>query len=163
MKLVMEIPAETKMTEGLSILLSKTYAAYLKTAEFHWNTSGYFFGEFRNVLEEQYAELAAAVPGIAERIQELGFRSPENYEEFSRLAEFPDSKEFFDAAEMIQSLVRDHEEILRIARIALTAATQAMDRASEELIRSRVYEHEKFVWMLKNLIFEIPVSCKKYF
>ncbi|ANO50603.1 Dps family protein [Woeseia oceani] len=136
----------------LAKLLADTYTLYLKTHNFHWNVTGPQFNTLHLMTEEQYTELALAVDQIAERIRALGLPAPGSYAEFSKLATVEEAKGGESADEMIRQLVIGQETVVRTARAAVTAADEASDEPTLDLLTQRMQVHEKTAWMLRSML-----------
>jgi starvation-inducible DNA-binding protein len=105
------------------------------------------------MFETQYNELALAVDGIAERIRVLGVKAPGSYREFSELSSVKDDPASEVAAtQMIENLLKDHEQIARSAKEILPLLDGANDEGTNSLLGARIEYHEKTAWMLKSLV-----------
>jgi starvation-inducible DNA-binding protein len=143
-----------EIAEGLSRLLADTYTLYLKTHNFHWNVTGPMFQTLHLMFETQYNELALAVDLVAERIRALGFPAPGTYTEFSRLSSIKEDEGTPGAQEMIRSLVRGQESVVRTARSIFPVVERANDEPTADLLTQRMQVHEKTAWMLRSLLVE---------
>ena len=139
----------SKIAEDLSQLLANSYTLYLQTHNFHWNVTGPMFRELHLMFEEHYTELAVAVDDIAERIRTLGFPAPGTYEEFSRLSSIKEVNGVPEASEMVKILTQSHEEVIKVARVALKSAQDSDDESTAALVSDRMRIHEKTAWMLR--------------
>ena len=141
------------IAEKLSHLLADTYTLYLKTHNFHWNVEGEMFLTLHELFEVHYTELATAVDEIAERIRALGFPAPGSYAQFSKLTSIEESSSTVPSAkDMIRELVTAHEAVVRTARKAFHAVSEADDEVSADLLTQRMQIHEKTSWMLRSLL-----------
>src|SRR3954465_15356038 len=113
-----------KIAQGLSRLLADTYTLYLKTHNFHWNVTGPMFQTLHLMFEQHYNELALAVDLIAERIRALGHPAPGTYRLFGALSSITEEDGVPKALEMIASLVRGHEAVVRTARSAFNVSEE---------------------------------------
>ncbi len=142
-----------KLVAGeLSKLLADTYTLYLKTQNYHWNVVGPMFSTLHQMFELQYNELALAVDLIAERIRSLGELAPATYRQFSELTALEEDRDVPDAAEMIRRLVVANEAVVRTAHSAFSAAQEADDQPTVDLLSDRMRAHEKAAWMLRSMI-----------
>ncbi|WP_430867291.1 Dps family protein [Demequina aurantiaca] len=135
--------------DGLSNLLSDTYALYVQTQGYHWNVTGPTFPALHQMLEDQYLELQAAVDTIAERVRAVGERSPGSFAEFLERATVEDNKGATTAGQMVKDLIAGHETLIRVARPLVEIADKAGDVASADLVTERIRAHEKTAWMLR--------------
>ena len=141
-----------KIADGLSRLLADTYTLYLKTHNFHWNVTGPMFNTLHLMFEGQYNELALAVDAIAERIRALGVHAPGSYKDFAKLSSIPEADGVPAAEEMIRQLVQGQEAVARTAREVFSAADDANDQPTADLLTQRLQTHEKTAWMLRSML-----------
>lgn len=141
-----------KIADGLSRLLADTYTLYLKTHNFHWNVTGPMFNTLHLMFEGQYNELALAVDAIAERIRALGVYAPGSYKDFAKLSSIPEADGVPAAEEMIRQLVQGQEAVARTAREVFSAADDANDQPTADLLTQRLQTHEKTAWMLRSML-----------
>ena len=140
-----------KIAEGLARLLADTYTLYLKTHNFHWNVEGPMFNTLHLMFEQQYTELALAVDLIAERIRALGHPAPGSYSAYAKLATVREATGGPSAEEMIRTLAKDQETVVRTARSIFPAAEKANDEPTADLLTQRMQVHEKTAWMLRAM------------
>lgn len=144
--------ARKAVANALSTLLADTYTLYLKTHSYHWNVTGPDFPQLHVLFEQHYREMWAALDDIAERIRALGVLTPPPGKLGALAAIAPDEGAPPPAPQMVRALLDGHEALIRRARLALTAAEEAGDVASEDLITERLRLHEKTAWMLRAVI-----------
>lgn len=144
--------ARQSVAEALKALLADTYVLYMKTHVFHWNVVGPHFPTLHTMFEAQYRELWAALDEIAERIRALGAFAPASGKALGELAAVSSAEAAPPPAmDMVRTLLKDHETLIRRARAALETAAGAGDAASEDLITVRLRTHEKTAWMLRAI------------
>jgi starvation-inducible DNA-binding protein len=101
----------------LAPLLADEYLLYTKTRNYHWNVVGPQFNDLHKFFEAQYEELDGFVDEVAERIRQLGPKSPGTLAEFTkatRLKEHPGQHP--DAKGMLSALLADHEAVIQTLR-----------------------------------------------
>jgi starvation-inducible DNA-binding protein len=140
------------VAEALTRVLADSFAVYLKTHGYHWNVRGPEFIALHNLLEQQYRDIWAALDDIAERIRALGILAPQSYSAFGNLTSIKDGDPEREATEMLKELLKDHETLIATVREAFTAADEAGDEASADLMTQRLAAHEKFAWMLRSTL-----------
>ena len=140
------------IAKGLSKVLADTYTLYLQTHNFHWNVTGPMFNTLHLMFETQYLELATAVDLIAERIRALGFPAPGTYREYARLASIQEVEGVPKAEDMIRTLVKSQEAVVKTARAVFPLVDAADDEPSADLLTQRMQVHEKTAWMLRSLL-----------
>jgi starvation-inducible DNA-binding protein len=141
-----------KLVHGLSRALAETYVLYLKTQGFHWNVVGPLFYGLHKLTEEQYKNLAAAVDEVAERIRALGHPSPATFAEFAALSSIAETKDVQSADATVRALTHDHEQICRTLRETADVAEEFKDKATADMLTSRLKAHEHMAWMLRSLV-----------
>ena len=138
-----------EVAAALTKLLADSYAVYLKTHGYHWNVRGPNFSSLHAMFEEQYREMWEALDEIAERVRALGEFAPQGYAAFANLTGIKDGNPERSAPEMVEELMRDHEELIATARAALKVADDVDDQPTVDMITERLAAHEKFAWMLR--------------
>ncbi len=141
-----------EICDGLGRVLADSYTLYLKTHNFHWNVTGPMFNTLHLMFEEQYTELATAVDEIAERIRALGFPAPGSYREFVALTAIEEDAGRLSAEQMLASLVKAQETVVRTARSVFPVVEEAQDEATADLLTQRMQIHEKNAWMLRSML-----------
>ncbi len=139
----------TAIAQQLKKLLADSYSLYLQTHNFHWNVTGPMFNQLHLMFEGHYTELATAVDDIAERIRSLDVAAPGTYSEFARLSSIDEVAGVPSSADMIATLTKGHEQVVKTCRAALRVAQEADDESSAALISDRMRIHEKTAWMLR--------------
>jgi starvation-inducible DNA-binding protein len=138
------------VSEALGRILADTYVLYLKTQNYHWNVTGPTFGQLHDLFEDQYKDLRKAGDDIAERIRALGHFAPGSYAQFADLKSIGEAPATPPKAEdMLSHLAEDNETLSRVARSVLTAAENAGDEVTVDMMIDRMGVHEKSAWMLR--------------
>ncbi len=141
------------IAQSLAKLLAESYTLYLKTHKYHWNVTGPMFQTLHLMFEQHYTDLALAVDALAERIRVLGVKAPGSYTEFAELSSVKDDpSRDVPATQMIENLLKDHEQVVRSAKQILPLLDGANDEGTNSLLGARIEYHEKTAWMLKSLI-----------
>ncbi|WP_411818746.1 Dps family protein [Hyphococcus sp. DH-69] len=144
--------ARKSVAESLNATLADTYALYMKTHSYHWNVTGPQFQTLHVMFEDQYREMWAALDEIAERVRALGVFAPTSGKQFADLSAIESADTSPPkASEMIERLLTDHETLIKRAREGLSAAEDAGDAASADLLTVRIQAHEKTAWMLRAM------------
>ena len=143
-----------KVATLLNHNLADEHVLYIKTRNYHWNVTGMHFRSLHEFFEEQYLELAPMIDDIAERIRSLGHfavGSMNEYVKLARLLETDHREE--DAKGMLQSLLNDHESIIRIMREDLKKEEEAYrDAGTSDFITGLMEKHEKMAWMIRSYL-----------
>lgn len=140
-----------KVATLLNHNLADEHVLYIKTRNYHWNVTGMHFRSLHEFFEEQYQELALVIDDIAERIRSLGHfavGSMGEYVKLTRLLETDHREE--DAKGMLQSLLNDHETIIRVMREDLEKEAEAYnDAGTSDFTTGLMEKHEKMAWMIR--------------
>lgn len=138
----------------LNTVLADEHVLYTKLRNYHWNVVGPQFHALHEFFEEQYDKVKLIADEVAERARAHGGPAIGTLKEFSersRLKEQPG--EYPSANVMIESIVSDHEALVRHLREdAETCAEQFKDVATEDLLIGVLQEHEEMAWMLRSFL-----------
>ena len=137
-----------KIAGALEQVLADTYALYTKTHGYHWNVEGARFIQLHLLFETQYNEVWNALDTIAERIRSLGQFAPALESIGSKSSLKPDNG-VPNEDQMLANLVAANEAVVKSARTCLTAAEDAGDQATADLMTQRCAAGEKAAWMLR--------------
>lgn len=143
----MDAAARAEIAGLLQSILGGTYRLLVKTQIHHWNVVGPLFHPIHVLTEEHYDDLFAAVDTIAERIRALGHptEAPVIGTEKSKVVEMT-------AQELLTDLIADHEALCREMREAASAAEEADDIVTNDMLVARLTFHEKAIWMLRAML-----------
>lgn len=142
------------LAKTLSGCLADTYLLMIKTQAYHWNVVGPLFVSVHELTETQYQDLFKAADEIAERIRALGFPAISSTEEMRTLSVVDEEKGNPSAAEMLQTLVDDHEKVASSFRRAAERADNNRDLVTADMLTERIAFHEQAIWMLNALLAE---------
>ena len=146
--------ARKGVIEVLNTLLADEYVLYTKTRNYHWNVVGPQFNDLHKFFEAQYEELDGFVDDVAERIRQLGGKSPGTLAEFSkaaRLKERPGQRP--NARAMLTALLADHEAVIKTLRADLATAMEKLgDAGTSDFLTGLMEKHEKMGWMLRAFL-----------
>ncbi len=143
-----------KVATMLNKNLADEHVLYIKTRNYHWNVTGMHFRSLHEFFEEQYTELAIIIDDIAERIRSLGHFALGSMSSFVELASLleTDHREG-DAKGMLESLLEDHETIIRIMREDLKKEEEAFrDAGTSDFVTGLMEQHEKMAWMIRSYL-----------
>ncbi len=135
-----------KVATMLNKNLADEHVLYIKTRNYHWNVNRHALPQScTSFFEEQYTELAIIIDDIAERIRSLGHFALGSMSSFVELASLleTDHREG-DAKGMLESLLEDHETIIRIMREDLKKEEEAFrDAGTSDFVTGLMEQHEK--------------------
>jgi starvation-inducible DNA-binding protein len=138
----------------LTPLLADEYVLYTKTRNYHWNVVGPQFNDLHKFFEAQYEELDDFVDDVAERIRQLGARSPATLAEFAKTARLDEHPgQHPDAKGMLAALLADHEAVIQALRGDIaTAMDKFGDAGTSDFFTGLMEKHEKMAWMLRAFL-----------
>lgn len=142
--------ARNDVAQKLGGVLDAVYSLMVRTQVYHWNVEGPLFEPIHKLTEAQYTTLFAAVDEIAERMRALDTKPAVNLNVFpTGVANVPAT---LAAEKMVADLVRHHEAVVRQMREVVSAAEEANDVVTADLLTGMIAQHEKDTWMLRSTI-----------
>jgi len=143
--------SNAQMAKHLANSVADTYLLTIKTHGYHWNVTGPGFRSIHLLLEDQYKELFEAADTLAERIRALDVYAPMSAAAFHSHTAVKETGDKVPAAKaMLQDLVKTHEQVRDRIEEGRSFAEEVGDRASEDMLISRLEAHDKHIWMLKS-------------
>jgi len=138
----------------LNTLLADEYALYTKTRNAHWNVDGPNFHELHKFFENQYEVLDEMIDDIAERVRSLGHYALGSLKDFLSVTHMSEeNKEFSNPKQIIQTLLSDHETIIRIIRNDVSPISDKYrDLGTADFVTGLMEKHEKMAWMLRSFL-----------
>jgi starvation-inducible DNA-binding protein len=138
----------------LNTLLADEYVLYTKTRNAHWNINGTDFYELHKFFESQYESLDLKIDEIAERIRMIGHFALGSLKDFLSVTQMGEEKhDFGNAKQIIQTLVNDHETIIRIIRNDIHPISEKYkDLGTADFVTGLMVQHEKMAWMLRSFL-----------
>jgi len=141
------------LEQDLNILLASTFAFALKSQRYHWNVMGMGFYSHHEFYQEIYEEAYEAVDLIAENIRALGKFPAAALPEFAEMSQVAEEDDTItDPQSQMENLVRANDVVLRIIKIAMTAADDEDREDIEDMLVERMRAHKKHGWMLNSHI-----------
>ena len=138
--------------DGLRLVVADCYALIGQTHLCHWNVRGPSFFSLHQAFEEQYNELFQAVDEIAEHIRAKDALAPGGLSKLAEMSGIEEIPEDASAKEMVSSLIRANEKLLKDLKATRDGAAEEEDSETEDLMIARIQVHEKTVWMLKSYL-----------
>ena len=138
----------------LNTLLADEYVLYTKTRNAHWNIIGTNFFELHKFFESQYELLAESIDEIAERVRKLGHFALGSLKDFLGVTHMDEENhDFSNSRQIIQTLLNDHETIIRIIRSDIAPISDKYkDLGTADFVTGLMEQHEKMAWMLRSHI-----------
>ena len=134
----------------LNTLLADENVLYTKTRNAHWNITGSNFFDLHKLFQMQYESLDIVVDEIAERVRSLGHFALGSMKDFLSITNMSEENhDFGNSKQIIQTLLNDHETIIRIIRSDIVPiATKYRDLGTADFVTGVMEQHEKMGWML---------------
>lgn len=153
MKPVIEISDNNlqEVANILNTLLADEYVLFTKTLNAHWNVQGPNFMELHKFFQMQYDELYLLIDNLAERIRSLGHFAAGSLKNFlSNTHLLEDNSDFGNQKQILQTLINDHETIIRYIRNELPKVSDTYkDLGTTDFMTGIMMQHEKMTWMLR--------------
>lgn len=134
--------------------LADFYLLVIKTKKYHWDVVGPQFRTLHELWEEQYEMLTTNIDETAERIRALGgypLGTANGFIQYSSIQEHPN--DLPSANEMVNRLVKDHEQVIRNLREHIDGCTdQFHDEGTADFLTGIMEQHEEMAWMLRSFI-----------
>ena len=134
---------------SLNTLLADSTVFYQKLRHYHWNVQGPKFFELHAKFEEIYEKWAPFVDQIAERIIALDTVPLHTLADMLKHATLKEDPELSDGAEMVNRTIADLTALVGAMHGIISAAEQAGDRTTANLLDDIADAAEGDVWMLK--------------
>lgn len=139
-----------EIAKWLHVLLADEILLYLKTRNFHWNVTGPGFQDYHRLFESQNITLSDNADQVAERIRALGFKVDSEMLHLLEISQVKDQLSADSALIMVQTLLHDHELIIRHIRDQVVLMEKEFkDAGSTGLLVSVMEIHEKMAWTLR--------------
>lgn len=148
----------------LNTLLADEYVLYTKTRNAHWNLSESSFYELHKFFRIQYEVLNVMIDDIAKRVRVLRHFALGSLKEFLSVTQMTEeNSDFSNSTEIIQSLITDHETIIRIIRNEIiSTSVKYNDYGTTDFVTGLLEQHEKMAWMLRAFLSEPDFSATNH-
>lgn len=142
--------AENKILEELDVAVADLAVLYVKLHNWHWRVKGIHFKVIHGVTERYYEHVTELYDDAAERMLQKGGNptgSLRGYLEKAHIKEI--EGESFDAAQVIDGILEDFKHLLGHFNRIADLASEANDKATEDLAVEAIAWFEKEIWMLR--------------
>jgi|GEM_PF-5002261 len=129
-------------------LLAGTFHLHLKNQYLFWNAAHFDLDSMKHVFEGQSVELAEAAERIAHRIRTIGFYAPACFSKLLKVIALENRTAISNGLDMVQTLVNEHESLMRSTETVLVFAEQLHDQDTVELLNERFRAHQRGAWAL---------------
>ncbi|RFM27183.1 Dps family protein [Deminuibacter soli] len=137
----------------LGRILADEFVLYTKTRNFHWNVEGSNFVEMHTFYEKMYDELDEVFDEVAERIRMLGHYSQGRLKDFLQVTSLLEEEYTNDQQKQLQSLLSDHETVIRLLRNDIDELQDKMhDAGNADFVTGLLKQHEKWAWFIRSYL-----------
>ena len=143
---------DTRVVDGLNLVLADSYALMSLTHLAHWNVEGPDFFQLHKAFQEQYEDLFEAVDEIAERVRALDAYAIGGLGLLARTAQMEEFRSPMPQKDYVAALIVAHEKVVDDATRTRDTAGLANDLQTQDLLIKRLEFHEKTLWMLKSYL-----------
>ena len=140
---------DTRLVDGLNLVLADSYALMALTHFAHWNVEGSDFIALHKSFQEQYENLFEGIDEIAERVRALDAYAAGGLQTFAKIAQMDEFKAPMPAKDYVAGLIVAHEKVADDATRLRDVAGELNDLQTQDLMIERLTWHEKTMWMLK--------------
>jgi starvation-inducible DNA-binding protein len=147
-----DLEQRKRLVANLLGVLADSHVLMVKTQGYHWNVVGPMFVSLHQLTEQQYQDLFGAIDDVAERIRALGYPAPGSMADMIAHSALSEESGHPTFKEKVQTLIRDHETVVRRVRDAVAAAEDLRDAATADILIQRLRFHEKAIWMLRAIV-----------
>jgi len=146
----------------LNRLLADEYVLFTKTRKAHWNITGLNFYEMHKLFQSQYEALDIMIDDIAERVRSIGHFALGSLKDFLNVTNLSEEKDDFSSSvQMIESLLNDHETIIRLIRNdIIPVSDKYKDLGTADFITGLMEQHEKISWMLRSSVYNFETEAE---
>jgi starvation-inducible DNA-binding protein len=138
----------TRTVNDLNRLLSNYHVYYQNLRNFHWNVQGQNFFMLHEKFEEMYNDAREKIDEIAERILTLRHIPLSRMSDYLSMSDLEESTILQDDVDMVDKILQDHEQLIRIMREVMESADDSNDEGTIDLIGGFLENLEKTSWML---------------
>ena len=138
-----------ELQQAAKIAFASEFTFYLKAHFFHWNVEGIHFQELHALFGTIYEEVYGAIDDFAEKIRSLGAYAPGSNSRFSVLTAINDETEVLPGEGMIQELLADSDNMVKILKRVYDIAEAAGEHGFSNFLAERMDAHRKHSWMLR--------------
>ena len=142
----------TRVVDGLNLMVADTYALMALTHLAHWNVEGADFFPLHKAFQEQYENLFEAVDEIAEQVRALDAYAVGGLSTLASMAQLNEFKSPMPQKDYVAALIVAHEKVVDDATRTRDAAGESGDLQTQDLMIKRIQWHDKTLWMLKSYL-----------
>lgn len=143
---------DTKVVDGLNLVLADSYALMALTHLAHWNVEGADFFALHQAFQSQYEYLFETVDEIAERVRALDAYAIGGLSTLAKAAQMDEFKSPMPQKDYVAALIVAHEKVVDDAARTRDLAAAANDLQTQDMMIKQLQWHEKTLWMLKSYL-----------
>jgi len=143
------------LSAELNILLANFQIYYQSLRGLHWNIKGKRFFDLHVKFEELYNDSQLKIDLIAERILTLGGTPLHTFEDYIKNNKLFVGRNISKDEEAITLITNSLTQLLKIERIILKQADEALDEGTNAMMSDFIKEQEKTMWMMKSWLEEV--------
>ena len=143
---------DTRITDGLNLIVADSYALMALTHQAHWNVEGADFFALHKAFQEQYEYLFEEIDELAERVRALDAYALGGLSTMARTAQMEEFRTPTPHKDYAAGLIVAHEKWIDDATRLRDQAGSASDLQTQDLLIKGLEWHEKTVWMLKSYL-----------
>ena len=137
-----------KTANELNQLLACYQIYYQNLRNFHWNVEGENFFDLHAQFEELYTDARIKIDEIAERLLTLRYRPMSDLSNYLEESKIKEAGKVSDDRKMVTILLENHRELINCMRNTISAADEAGDEGTIDMIGGFLSNLEKKSWML---------------
>jgi starvation-inducible DNA-binding protein len=143
---------DTRVIDGLNLVVADSYALMALTHLAHWNVEGPDFFPLHKAFQEQYENLFEAIDEVAERVRALDAYAIGGLTTLAKVAQMEEFKSPMPQKDYVAALIVAHEKVMDDATRTRDAAGESSDLQTQDLMIKRLQWHQKTLWMLKSYL-----------
>lgn len=143
---------DTRLIDGLNLVLADSYALMALTHLAHWNVEGPDFFPLHQAFQAQYEELFTAIDEIAERVRALDAYTIGGLGLLAKVAQLEEFKAPMAQKDYVAALIVAHEKVIDDLKRVRDVAGNVEDLETQDLMIGRLRSHEKTLWMLQSCL-----------
>lgn len=137
------------LSAELNILLANFQVYYQNLRGLHWNIKGKRFFDLHLKFEELYNDSQLKIDMIAERILTLGGTPLHTFEDYIKNNRLFIGRDITNDESGINLITSSLTQLLKIERVILKQADEALDEGTNSMMSDFIAEQEKTMWMMK--------------
>ena len=145
--ILLEKDKAANISEKLNDLLANMQIFYMNVRGYHWNIEGKNFFVLHEKFEELYDDLAEKIDEVAERILMLEARPMHAFTDYLKVSDIKEDTNNSKAETTVKGTIEGLQTLLSKEREILSAADDAGDEGTIDLVSGYISEQEKLIWM----------------